>query len=258
MIVSDNKYKQFNAKKFGLRLQIARKKAGLSQLDFQNKGVCTQNDISRYESGKLMPKDETIDKLANFIGCDRSYLKHGDGTDDDFVLEMLPDGSFRYEANFKEPLFGKANKVDTQLEVSKKIGNLNERSLGLLNKILSTLLLDQSEKAFNEYEKEKLAEYKGILSCKTDEEILNYAEEVLDITYDNDTPKNRKYVREKLFGFPTFKHLLVATKLRVMEETDEDLVEQFKVNPTITYFENVIEKEYQKRHKMKTELFSTK
>lgn len=248
MLVNDNRFEKLNAQKFGLRLQIARKEAGLSQADFQNDGISTQSDISRYEKGKLLPKDETIDKLAKYIGCDVSYLKYGDGNDGDFTFEYLPQ-AVSYKAIFKQSIFGEHDK-DLLSKLQERLKKFNGHELMLVKKFMDSLELEQDEKKFEKYSKKVIDEYNSILNCKKDEDVLNYAEKKF-----GPDCENVEYARENLFGYPTFKHLLVATKLEAIKYSDEDLVEEFEKNPSITNFEENIEPEYIKRHRINDKLF---
>ena len=52
------------------RIRYYRKKAGLTQDQLAHKLGITQGTITQYENGRRTPKFETLQKIANAIGCD--------------------------------------------------------------------------------------------------------------------------------------------------------------------------------------------
>lgn len=59
---------------YGARIKAARKRAGLTQEDVERMLGYSHCYISMYERNKRKPKIETLEKLAEVIGCDVSDL----------------------------------------------------------------------------------------------------------------------------------------------------------------------------------------
>ena len=65
---------------FGARLQVLRKKTGLTQAEFAAKVGLVQPSIVRYEAGKQLPNAFIIMKIAQEYKCDLGWLIFGDET----------------------------------------------------------------------------------------------------------------------------------------------------------------------------------
>ncbi len=70
----ENKY----LRKFGNRLRLARKMAGLSMEDLVNKseGVVSKQAISKYEKGIMKPSSDVLIRLATALGVKPEYFYH--------------------------------------------------------------------------------------------------------------------------------------------------------------------------------------
>ena len=62
-------------KHFGPRLAAARKNRGFTQEVLANKLHTTQETISFYETGKLLPGRKTLDRIASVLQIDRFYFE---------------------------------------------------------------------------------------------------------------------------------------------------------------------------------------
>lgn len=64
---------------FGERLKQAREAAGYSQGDLAGVvGLTTRQAISGYESGRVEPKRDVLEKLAEALGCSPCWLAFGE------------------------------------------------------------------------------------------------------------------------------------------------------------------------------------
>ena len=50
-------------------IRAARRAAGLTQVQLAEKAGCSQQDINRWETGRVNPTAKTLKKLAEAIGC---------------------------------------------------------------------------------------------------------------------------------------------------------------------------------------------
>ena len=55
-------------------IKRARSEAGLTQVQLAEKMGCSQQEVQRWESGKVNPTAKTLKKLAEAIGCNAGDL----------------------------------------------------------------------------------------------------------------------------------------------------------------------------------------
>jgi transcriptional regulator with XRE-family HTH domain len=55
-------------------IKNARVEAGLTQVQLAEKAGCSQQEIQRWESGRISPTAKTLKKLAEAIGCNPGDL----------------------------------------------------------------------------------------------------------------------------------------------------------------------------------------
>ena len=56
------------------QIKAARKAANLTQVQLAEKMGCSQQDVHRWEKGKVSPNIKTLYRIAEAIGCDVSKL----------------------------------------------------------------------------------------------------------------------------------------------------------------------------------------
>lgn len=64
-----------------IRLLVARKKMGLSQIELAERAGTTNVQISRIENGNVMPKSDLLKKLSEILNVSMDYLM--DESDDE-------------------------------------------------------------------------------------------------------------------------------------------------------------------------------
>ena len=82
---------------FNERLRVARKQARMTQIELAEKAGIAVNSVRLYEAGKIVPKLDTIEKIAGALSVDVNWLLNG------FTLKEH-DEAFIRRLQHKEPL----------------------------------------------------------------------------------------------------------------------------------------------------------
>lgn len=73
---------------FGQRLKLARKHVGILQKELAKKLGTTPQNLAQYETGKRMPKPETVLKIANALKLECAYTRTGEPFFYDFTEDF--------------------------------------------------------------------------------------------------------------------------------------------------------------------------
>lgn len=80
---------------FNERLRASRKKIGMTQMDLAERAGIAVNSVRLYESGKVVPKLDTIERIAAALDIDVNWLLHGytlKEHDEAFILRLCGEG----------------------------------------------------------------------------------------------------------------------------------------------------------------------
>lgn len=76
--MTKKEYKKVNGKIMGNRLKASRIEAGFTQTTAADAMDMNQSEVAIYESGRRIPKDETLQKISKFYNTTVEWLKYGD------------------------------------------------------------------------------------------------------------------------------------------------------------------------------------
>ena len=158
-------YAKLNRKRFGRRLTIARTKCDLTQEGLALLVSSKQAIIWRYEAGNAMPKDANLKKMAELLGEDYFWLKHGSKTTSEITEE---DGTKTLSVKYIKPKAPKerAEYID---DINKTLHELSDEDLQIVAEAAHALYLDANPKKLAaELEREELL-YKEQLKTAGDE-----------------------------------------------------------------------------------------
>lgn len=194
-------YKKVNDKLLGARIRAARIEAGYTQVTAAEALNANQSEIAIYESGKRVPKDVTLKKIANKYGVTADWLKYGESSSFDF--DDNKEG-FLFTLDYR-----KKDVPHTKKELLKLIEQLNdEDSYDVLYETAKALRIHESEDNFNEWVNETTKEIKHMESKAKDL-----------ITIKNINPSEYKKYKD---GKSSYLDIVETTKKKLEKELKQD------------------------------------
>lgn len=139
-------YAKLNRKRFGRRLAIARTMCDLTQDGLAVLASSKQAIISRYEAGNAMPKDANLKKLAEVLGANYFWLKHGSKTTAEIYEE---DGTKTLSVKYIKPKTPKKRAAYVNA-INETLKELNDEDLQIVAEAAQALYLDANPKKLAE------------------------------------------------------------------------------------------------------------
>lgn len=138
---------------FADSLKAARKKAELTQKELATELKVTPAMIAQYETGKRVPRKNTLSKLAEALHMKFSYTKEGEP-----FLYDYQDGNFygieassKEQQKFMDRLFNERNKVsDKRKNLDKKINRFNDDGIQKMSDYADDIMLNPKYRKDNE------------------------------------------------------------------------------------------------------------
>lgn len=120
----------------GEKIRETRKAKGLTQKELGELCGIAEPTIRRYETGKLNPKFETIEKIANALGVTWSYLK--------IPAELLVESSIDSAVNYVQRL-QKKDISPARAELLSMIDTMDEKELSLFLDLVKSIKQHNSD-----------------------------------------------------------------------------------------------------------------
>ena len=220
-------YAKLNRKRFGRRLAIARTKCDLTQDGLAILAASKQAIISRYEAGNATPKDTNMKRLAEMLGEDYNWLKHGAETTAEITEE---DNTKTIAIKYIKP-----EDPEDRTKVIEKINNyfpdLSNDGVQIVFETAKALYLDEHQDKLSEALDQETKIFKEQLRVagnihKTSTQIRAARRISLLKTKDPDLYEEYQNDPSK------YKEIIMESKKRSLQRNYPTLYKQYEMDPT--------------------------